>query len=189
MFVSKFNCYLPKEWTDKTISSLTIKKLPATDPTYIKYFSSTGDNFNNKIIEIFEIENPFLYYLYQIKKEEYRSRGCLQEKELYHCTSMSNMKLIAKNNFDRRFVNRAKFGLGVSFSPSPSYANKQANFRIGLDRAMIVADVLVCNTCEGSKYLKLPKGQFDTTTGNSNNVFVKYYDNEFYPKYVAHYRV
>jgi hypothetical protein len=52
---------------------------------------------------------------------------------------------------------------------------------------MIIAQVLVRSTSLGSGGMILPSGNADTSTGNNGSVYVKYCDNEFYPKYVAYY--
>lgn len=51
---------------------------------------------------------------------------------------------------------------------------------------MIVAKVLVHAKHEGYYSTKIPMAGFDTTTGR-RVVTVKYYDDEFYPEYVAYY--
>lgn len=83
-------------------------------------------------------------------------------------------------------VCRAKFGKGVSFSPSAKYANDQCSRSNGWNRAFIVCQVLVHEKEFGSYSTTLPKNS-DTTIDTKGNVYVKYYDDEFYPKYVAYY--
>ena len=124
---------------------------------------------------------------YLLKKEEYVKRyGRVSEMELFHATSASNVSSITTNNFDWRRTVRAKFGDGVSFSPSAHYANMHCNRRNPSRRAMFIVKVLVCSTCSGYAYMKLP-GRVDTSRGNSGFVYVKYNDNEFYPAYVVYY--
>jgi poly [ADP-ribose] polymerase 7/11/12/13 len=124
---------------------------------------------------------------YLLKKEEYVKRyGRVTEMELFHATCSSNVSSITRNNFDWRRTMRARFGIGVSFSPDAHYANAYSNRNNPSRRAMLIAKVLVGSTCNGYDFMKLP-GSVDTSTGNSGKVYVKYSDNEFYPAYVAYY--
>jgi hypothetical protein len=107
--------------------------------------------------------------------------------ELFHATDITNIPSITRDNLDWRRSVRTKFGQGVSFSPDPFYANLHCNRNNSVRRAMIIADVLVHSTCLGSTLMKLPNGNADTSTGNAGSVYVKYSDNEFYPKYLAYY--
>jgi hypothetical protein len=109
------------------------------------------------------------------------------ERVLFHATGQSNIESITKNNLDWRRSIRTKFGCGVSFSPSATYANTWCNRDIGPNRALIVARVLVGSSHEGDYGTKLPLPGYDTTVGNRGQVYVKYYDHEFYPEYVVYY--
>lgn len=82
---------------------------------------------------------------------------------------------------------RAKFGKGVSFSPSAAYANQECSRSNGLQRAIIIAKVLVGKIQGGVRNQLLPSSNYDTTVGNFGSVYVKYYDDEFYPEYVVYY--
>lgn len=142
-----------------------------------------------KIHRITTVKSPYLHGCFLLKKAEYQSRGQqFTVKQLYHDTAADNIPSILEENLDWRLVNRHKFGRGVSFSPSMKYANQQSSRSNGTDRAMIIADVLVGNTYPGNEGITLPpSGNYDTTTGNLNSVYVKFYDNEFYPKHVIYY--
>lgn len=135
------------------------------------------------------VQNAFLWGCYTLKKEETSRRfSGATEKELFHATSSTNAQSICKINFNWRLSRRVKFGSGVSFSPSAAYANRECNRAIGnYNRAMIVAKVIIGATCRGSQGLKIPSGSVDTSVGNSGSVYVKYYDHEFYPMYIAYY--
>lgn len=55
---------------------------------------------------------------------------------------------------------------------------------------MIVAKVLVGKSCIGYSWTDIPDLEYDTTTKDQDpdtDVIVKYYDDEFYPEYVAYY--
>jgi hypothetical protein len=107
--------------------------------------------------------------------------------ELFHATDVSNIPSITTDNLDWRRSVRVKFGRGVSFSPEASYANKHCQPNYSALQAMIIAQVLVRTSCGGYYGMILPNSSADTSTGNCGSVYVKYCDNEFYPKYVAYY--
>ncbi|KAI4454957.1 poly [adp-ribose] polymerase [Holotrichia oblita] len=138
---------------------------------------------------ITRVECPYLYGLFLLTKAEYESRGVtFSVTKLFHDTAEDKINSILNTNLDRRMACRVKFGRGVSFSPSTVYANKQSSRSNGRKRAMIVADVLIGNQEECDCYGQdLPSGDNDTTIGNSGKVYVKFYDNEFYPKYIMYY--
>jgi hypothetical protein len=140
--------------------------------------------------KIVRVQNPYLWGCYLLKKAEciQRNGSSVTENVLFHVTAQSNVDSITRNNFDWRRSVRTKFGCGVSFSPSVAYANTYCNRSIGPDRALIVTRVLVGRYHGGSYSTVLPEtSRFDTTVGNRDQVYVKYYDNEFYPEYVIYY--
>lgn len=188
MFFNKVKTYLPPNWEVNDISSFKMTKLDEDDATKYCLVQLMQGNFKKKIYDVYRIENSFLYSQYLIKKEEYKIRGHVNEMDLFHCTSQANTNSIVRENFNFRLVTRGKYGMGVSFSPSPLYANQQASLSIGLERVMIVAKVLVGTKIGGSENLLIPSKNCDTTTGGNINVYVKYYDNEFYPKYAIYYQ-
>lgn len=149
--------------------------------------SKISGNFNMGVTKIYKLENPFLYARYLLKKEEYTTMGrrspCVME--LYHDTSEEKVHSIASWNLNWRLAKRVKFGKGVSFSPSPKYANSKSSRKNGAHRVMIVADVLV-NKEQYVQYedapLAIPNEGCDTVVGNRKNVYVKFEDDEFYPK-------
>ncbi|XP_049948038.1 protein mono-ADP-ribosyltransferase PARP12-like [Schistocerca serialis cubense] len=145
---------------------------------------------NLRVRSVVKVMNPYLWCCYQLKKAEYMNRyGSVREITLYHATSESNVDSIIKSNLDWRRSWRIKFGQGVSFSPSPSYANTYCNRSSGIYRAMIAVKVLVHTTSLGGSSTILPPKGIDTTVGNRGQVYVKYCDNEFYPEHVIYYTI
>jgi len=67
-----------------------------------------------------------MYLLHKEEMELDNSSGRVEVKTLFHCTSVSNAKKIAKNNIDWRLTNRTRFGKGACFSPCPNYASVYA---------------------------------------------------------------
>lgn len=58
----------------------------------------------------------------------------------------------------------------------------------GCDRALIIARVLVSKIDQGCKDKIVPSKEFDTLIGNKGKVFVKFYDHEMLPIFVAFFR-
>lgn len=88
---------------------------------------------------------------------------------------------IAEENFDWRRVRRDRFGKGISFTNDPKYAV----FHATLKRVFIVAGILVANSSPGHWGQEIPSDEEDTTTGFTDNVCIKYYDNDYYPYYIV----
>ena len=82
-------------------------------------------------------------------------------------TRQSNVDSITKNNLDWRRSVRTKFGCGVSFSPSATYAHTWCNRSAGYCRALIVARVLVGSSHDGDYDTKLPRLGYDTNSWKS----------------------
>ncbi|XP_015516492.1 protein mono-ADP-ribosyltransferase PARP14 [Neodiprion lecontei] len=131
------------------------------------------------------IENPCLWSRYVLHYEEMKANltaSKVTEHIVVHATSISAAYEIADNNFDWRLVKRYRFGQGVSFAKDVDYAASQAT-RKG---AYIIAGILVAASKIGNFGTQIPPGTFDTTTNKAKSVYVKYYDNDFYPYYIAY---
>ena len=162
-----------------------------TLPVEPKIFSALRLNMSGGFVEdikkIVKVHNPCLYSHFLIKKAEYETRGPVHIKMLYHDTAESKVDSILKTNLDWRRVFRAKYGHGVSFSSDPHYASIYSARSNGYDRAMIVADVLIGRSIEVYNSTTLPPNNYDTTVGNGAKVYVKFYDNEFFPTHIIYY--
>lgn len=186
--ITSLKNHLPSEWGIVYFSEeYKLEEIPPSSRLFRKLNAKVQGSFNLETEKIVRVKNPNLYLQYSLHKEM-----CLKDGgrvvELFHDTAQSNVTSIAATNLNYRFVSRSKFGYGVSFSPSPSYANKYSAKENGSKRAMIIADVLVRRCYRGSSEVVVPKNGYDTTTGNGTNVYVKYFDNEFYPKCVVYYK-
>lgn len=105
----------------------------------------------------------------------------------FHATGEHKVDSIVTNNLDWRMVYRGKFGQGVSFSPCPIYANSQCSRTCGEERAMLICKVLLHKSQSGCGSVWIPDEGYDTTTDTDENVYVKYYDDEFYPTHAVYY--
>lgn len=182
--------HLPADWTNMQYcdSDYELIEIPSYSTEYHTLKSKVDGLFNLKTYRIVRVQNPYLYTQFLLKKEEYATYGnavCVHE--LYHDTAEHKIPLIVRGNLNWRLANRVKYGKGVSFSPNPSYANKESSRQNGNSRAMIIADVLVGRKQIVYSCQQLPCSGCDTTVGNCGQVYVKYYDNEFYPKFVVYY--
>ncbi|KAK5646314.1 hypothetical protein RI129_004778 [Pyrocoelia pectoralis] len=181
--------FIPCDWSPASVclKSCHLVELSTDDSLYQALQLMVSGPFNKGVRKIVRVENSYLWAQYLLRKEEYETKGQVRELELYHDTAESNITSIVETNFDWRRASRVKFGQGVSFSPSPKYANTHSARSNGKDRAFILAKVLVNVEQQGSYSMKLPDPGYDTTVGNCRNVYVKYYDDEFYPKYIIYY--
>lgn len=78
-------------------------------------------------------------------------------------------------------------GQGVNFTSVAYFATHYSD--TGFDKVMIIANVLVGKSCQGSAGVSVPPGDCDTTTDHRQppQVFVKYDDNTFYPAFIVYY--
>ncbi|KAF5276099.1 hypothetical protein FQR65_LT16485 [Abscondita terminalis] len=182
------NSHCPGDWVYKDFQNYRLYDISSYSSQYKMLESQLSNSFNLGIEKIVRVESSYLYGQFLLKKEEYETKGGCIVKQLYHDTAASKIDSILINNLDWRLANRVKYGQGVSFSPSTAYANRESSRNNGVDRAMIVADVLVQNQEHVSMSLNLPSDNYDTTVGNGGQVFVKFYDDEFFPKYIIFYK-
>ncbi|GLV44086.1 hypothetical protein CBL_12618 [Carabus blaptoides fortunei] len=154
---------------------------------YKKLYDLMQGPYLKEITGMYEVQNPILYEQFQLKVTECRLDTNVTVQELLHCTSVGNVLSILENNFDWRLCHRVKYGRGVSFSTDPGYAHLQSSLKNGKRRAMIVADVIIGRTQLGNRHTIIPNEPYDTTVDSDGNVFVKYCDYDFYPKYVVYF--
>ncbi|KAJ9600226.1 hypothetical protein L9F63_009486, partial [Diploptera punctata] len=179
--------HLPKTWSDVDEQ---LVELDRHSREFNKVVNKIQSTLKITVQRVERVQNSFLWGCYLLRKGEYkkRLRKPIREMELFHATSEINVPSIVENNFDWRRTVRAKFGKGVSFSPSAGYANTYCNHKVGDNRALILTRVLVGKCQNGSFEKKIPSDGYDTTLGYGNRVYVKYGDNEYYPEYVAYYQ-
>ncbi|VEN49618.1 unnamed protein product [Callosobruchus maculatus] len=141
------------------------------------------------IQSIHEVNNPFLYAAYVLKKQQ---KGYMAtETTVFHGTRTENVVSICEKNLNYRLRGRYgqlgnKYGNGVSFSPRVSYAMGFPR-RVFGQKAMFLVKVIEKGRCRGSLGLDIPVKGCDTSISPDNAVLVKYSDNEFYPTHVAYY--
>lgn len=186
--IEDFRNHLPSDWGEVNFNNeYELEDISSDSSLYSRLLEKVWSGYMGAVGKIVRVKNPCVYLQYSLHKEMYEKNGG-RVVELYHDTAEDNVYSIARSNLDYRFVSRSKFGRGVSFSPSPLYANKYSSKKNGICRAMFIADVLLHREHSGSYSTKIPESGYDGTYGNGYKVHVKYFDNEFYPKYVVYYR-
>lgn len=178
--------YLPESWCTMSVGLYTCALKEDSDK-YKELYDLMQGTFLKQIKGIYQIQNPILYEQFQLKLSELRLDTNVTVQELLHCTSANKVNSILENNFDWRLCRRVKYGCGVSFSNDPAYAHLQSSLKNGTNSAMIVADVIIGQTQLGNRHTIIPTEPCDTTVNKDKNVFVKYCDNEYCPKYVIFY--
>ncbi|XP_049828498.1 uncharacterized protein LOC126267368 [Schistocerca gregaria] len=156
---------------------------------------TTQKHFN--ITKIVEVQNPFLYSYYLLRKAEMMSRyGHIKEEYLFHGTKIKNISSICEKNLDWRkhgSITGNIFGKGVSLTPISCYASHYSD-KNTVEKIMFVFRVIIADETEGNPDMVLPpykdelrKLRYDTTVKPNRQVIVKFSDNEFYPAYVVYY--
>uniref|UniRef100_A0A8J6L6B3 Poly [ADP-ribose] polymerase n=1 Tax=Tenebrio molitor TaxID=7067 RepID=A0A8J6L6B3_TENMO len=173
-------------------SVVTFTELPSYDSEYRVVTNMITNKRNFKVDRIDKIANPYLIKAYELKREQKRLQHAdafVEERLLFHGTKRANVDAICKMNFDWRRCKAHEYGKGVSFSPNSTYSSNYSD--PGLDnKVMLVAKVLVANSCIGNKFMELPPDGYDTSQkGEDGVVIVKYEDSEFYPAYKISYHV
>ncbi|CAH1154617.1 unnamed protein product [Phaedon cochleariae] len=151
-------------------------------------------NSSAKVHKIMRVQNPFLQLQYELKlKQKEELNTGIKETQVYHGTKECNVTSICQKNFDWRKLGASgyrssKFGQGVSFSSSSSYASDYPRRHYDDPRVMFLASIMEVSRCEGDDGMVIPPLPHDTSADlMHDNVVVKYFDNEFYPAYIIYY--
>ncbi|XP_077299758.1 protein mono-ADP-ribosyltransferase PARP14-like [Arctopsyche grandis] len=160
-------------------------------------FKKTARPQRIKITKVKRLQNPYLRACYLLRKKEYEIR---YEKVLqtfvFHGTKKCNVPNIRFYNLNWRSIKVHKFGKGISFSTSSSYASCYGDHgELGEDY-MFGVHVLESSRCEGNDNMSFPpefekdaiKYRYDTSENPDGKVIVKYRDDEFYPAYIIKYK-
>lgn len=188
MLLEDLECIVPSTWQpmDFLHEKCKIVEVPKSSLEYVDVKRRIKGTYYSRIRGIFKIQNPTMYAKYKLKVFEYERKGPYQIRVLFHDTPKENIESIAYNNLDYRCGERYMFGPGVYFSVRPDLANRHSSRR-GVERVMILSEVLTQNVqvVEGDIYL--PDFNYDTVLCHRNETVVKYFDSEYYPQYYAEY--
>lgn len=140
-------------------------------------------NSNLRVVSVRKVNNPYLKKAFELKRHLHYDN--LQPQRLFHGTKFKYVDNICTYNFDWRLGGCEKghrYGKGVNFSTSAYFATCFCDK--SKRKVMIMADVLIDEVKPGNINMVVPPRGSDTTTGKDGTIFVKFYDNEFYPRYV-----
>lgn len=143
--------------------------LSMSDPEYDKV-SSKGFK-NCCIMWIEKIQNPQLKNMYETYKSSVHPAT---EKRLFHGTSESVARIIAKEGFNPSLNKASMYGLGVYFATNASHSKPYASSRRtkGQELAyMLVCDVVVGNSCIGKPNQPIPE-PFHSATDKGHTIYV-----------------
>lgn len=183
--VLKINqCKLSTQHKDymKVNNVLTYIYLDRNDDEFVD-ISNLLAKSNLYVTDVRKVDNPYLKKAFELKRN--LRYGSKLPRRLFHGTKEKYLDNICTYNFDWRLGGTEKghrHGKGVNFSPSASFATIFCDK--GREKVMILADVLIDKIKPGNINTLVPPRKSDTTSGQNQKVFVKFYDNEFYPTYV-----
>ena len=166
---------------------------------FLKFTNLSGLN-NLEIVKVWKIYNKKLMDDYKWRKQSIL-RGLdndlnkLNEKCLYHGTSIGVIPKIITQGFLRQFTTRHAFGQGCYFAVNPSYS---AHPRYSRPNSKGIQFIFVCSVicgefCKGNAKMKVPDIKpntnnilYETTVNDINKptVFVTFNDNQAIARYL-----
>ncbi|XP_063251380.1 zinc finger CCCH-type antiviral protein 1-like isoform X6 [Prinia subflava] len=161
-------------------------------------FHQTMKNYS--ILKIQRIQNPSLWKVFQWQKEKMKRENGgkeVQEKQLFHGTDTTSMKMVCTQNFDWRICgsNGSNYGKGSYFARDARYAHAYCQ-ATAQGRLMFVARVLVGDYVRGNAaYVRPPEKSadkmwfYDSCVDDELNpsVFVVFEKHQIYPEYIIEY--
>lgn len=156
---------------------------------YDFFYRTMYDNFI--VTQIDQIENPYLYAAYLLKKEQLMRKkpGNWKERWLYHGTKERNVKNISTYNLNWRLCGigggEHRWGKGISFTPLAGYSRYYSDRE--KDKVVLLCYVIVKDICIGHPNMELPDDGCDTSMRDTGQVLVKFEDHEFYPAFKIYY--
>ncbi|CAG0880756.1 unnamed protein product [Darwinula stevensoni] len=177
--------HVPKHWNPMKDEHYCLVLLSPTAQEY-KDIATLMKDTGMRIRKVTRVQNPFRWEMYQNKKCHFLKTDFkddpskLNERYLFHGTSIANIQSICEKNFNWRLHGTAHgtaFGKGVYFATDPNLSMKYAKG----ENCMFVAQVLIGLYIEGDSSMTLPPSGYHSTSGP--DMIIKYYDDEFYPAY------
>ncbi|CAG0892293.1 unnamed protein product [Darwinula stevensoni] len=181
--------HVPKHWNPMKDEHYCLVPLSPTALEY-KDIATLMKDSGMQIRKVTRVQNPFRWEMYQNKKCHFLKTDFkddpskLNERYLFHGTSIANIQSICEKNFNWRLhgtANGTAFGKGVYFATDPYLSMKYAKG----ENCMFVVKVLIGLYTEGDSSMTLPPTGYHSTSGP--NMIIKYYDDEFYPAYIIEY--
>lgn len=170
------------DYCDRVNNVLTYLQLQKNSAEF-KKIKTLFAKSNLIVKSVRKVNNPYLKKAFELKR--HLCYGGSHPQQLFHGTKEKYVDNICTYNFNWRLGGCEKghrYGKGVNFSTSAYFATFfcDKNKR----KVMIMADVLIDEVKPGNINMVVPPRGSDTTTGKDGTVFVKFYDNEFFPRYV-----
>lgn len=152
------------------------------------------------IHQLQRIQNPTLWQLFQWQKEQMKKLNkskWVDERLLFHGTSLSHMPAICEQNFDWRIcgTHGTMYGKGSYFARDASYSHGYCSSRNGR-YSMFVAHVLVGDFVQGNPEYRRPPPRasnsnrlYDSCVDDPTDpsIFVIFEKHQIYPAYILEY--
>lgn len=183
--------YMP---TKKEVDYINVNKIDSEYRKIEQLFLNTTKRGLVNITSIVSVRNSYLMGRYMLKKVQMERTFQKEPEEtlVFHGTKAAFTNSICKNNFDWRKYGDSlghQYGKGTSFSPISHYSAYYCD-KGDVEKVMLVANVLICNSCIGHSNMTLPPFcdskntyRYDTSIKKKGEVIVKYSDDEYYPAY------
>ncbi|CAF0802138.1 unnamed protein product [Brachionus calyciflorus] len=160
-------------------------------------FKAKLQNASVQVIKVQRVQNQLLYKQFSIHREKFtKEKRNINEKDLFHGSTEDSLLKICRFGFNRSYCgkNGVAYGHGVYFALNSSYSRSYSQANHQGYSCMIRAKVTVGESCVGNSTMKTPpersglKIPYDSTTDQSQSIFVCYHDNQCYPEYLIYFR-
>jgi hypothetical protein len=136
---------------------------------------------NSCVLWIDEVNN-------QILKSRFNNYASTKTniQRLFHGTNEQSMRSIVENGFCSKYNKTSAYGMGTYFAKNAIYSKNYAPSRKDEISFMLVCDVVIGKSCNGSFQKKLDILEYDSMVDNLNEpkIFVVPNDDAAYPAYV-----
>ncbi|KAM6091635.1 protein mono-ADP-ribosyltransferase PARP12-like isoform 4-T8 [Theristicus caerulescens] len=193
----------PPQWDQSALPDIGFKlvQLSYTSQEYgkiKKLFEKTMKDYC--ILQLQRIQNPALWQVFQWQKEQMKKLNkskWVDERLLFHGTSLSHVSAICEQNFDWRIcgTHGTMYGKGSYFARDASYSHEYCSSHNGR-YSMFVAHVLVGDFVQGNpEYLRPPPRAsnsnrlYDSCVDDPTDpsIFVIFEKHQIYPAYIVEY--
>eukprot|EP01084_Bolivina_argentea_P296032 509790_1 len=149
-----------------------------------------------RVLKIESVQNPFLWKSYEGMRTAHASiigESNLNEMYLWHGTDANAVQSICSSGFSRDYGNTMKYGNGVYFAKHALFSKRYAKTDSNGLRQMILARVLLGESCEGEESYNVPPLKFNSSVPfesmvndlNNPEIFVISKDHQVYPEFVV----
>ncbi|OCT63240.1 protein mono-ADP-ribosyltransferase PARP14 [Xenopus laevis] len=195
----------PDYWDEMETVLYKEVTLDPTGKEYKRIKALTSRSCAINILMITRIQNKHLWQNYQIRKQsiDAKNEKLDTEKQLFHGTQESTIKIINQHGFNRSYVgmNAASYGNGTYFAVDASYSAADTYSKPDKNgqKYMYLARVLTGLSCLGhhqmisppSRSTSDPTDLYDSATDNitAPRMFVIFNDVQAYPEYLITFKM